>query len=258
MTPEELIAIIEQSPELQKAIRKYVLTEEFLAVPARLGRIESDVAYLQAGQVRLEQGQARLEQEQARLEDRMNKLDGRMDRLDGYRYEQKAIENCRSIITRQTGMGRVKIRFSQANHPEDPEMTERMNQAADRGEISQGEEAALWSADLIASATNRATGERVNIIAKASISLSDNYIDCARERAATLAKATGEPTIAMVICARAEEPRIGKADQDNIIILRMPDEYHLPDRKPTPLCHCSLRATSTPLFPCTGKFHVCA
>ena len=121
MTPEELIAIIEQSPELQKAIRKYVLTEEFLAVPARLGRIESDAAYLQAGHVRLEQGQARLEQGQARLEDRMNKLDGRMDRLDGYRYEQKAIENCRSIITRQTGMGRVKIRFSQANHPEDPE-----------------------------------------------------------------------------------------------------------------------------------------
>ena len=124
MTPEELIAIIEQSPELQNAIRKYVLTEEFLAVPARLGRIESDVADLQAGQTCLEQGQAR-------IEDRMNKLDGRMDRLDGYRYEQKAIKNCRSIITQQTGMERVKIRFSQANHPEDPDMTEQMNQTAD-------------------------------------------------------------------------------------------------------------------------------
>ena len=218
MTPEELIALIEQSPELQKAIRKYVLTEEFLAVPARLGRIESDVADLQAGQARLEQGQAR-------IEDLMNKIDGKMDRLEGYRYKQKAIKNCRSIITRQTGMGRVIIRFSQANHPEDPEMTEQMDQAADRGEISQGEEAALWNADLIASATNRATGERVNIVAEASISLSDNEIDRAKDRAATLAKATGETTLAMVICAGAAETRIRKAGQDDVIILRMPEDY---------------------------------
>ena len=231
MTPEELIAIIEQSPELQTAIRKYVLTEEFLAVPARLDKIESDIADLKAGQERLEQRQERLEQGQTRLElgqdrieDRMNKLDGRMDRLSGYYYEQKAIKNCRSIITQQTGMGRVKIRYSQANHPEDPEMTEQMDQAADRGEISQEEEAALWSADLIAFATNRATGERVNIVAEASISLSDNDIDRAKDRAATMAKATGEPTLAMVICARAEEPRINKASQDNVIVLRMPDE----------------------------------
>ena len=246
MTPEELIAIIEQSPELQKAIRKYVLTEEFLAVPARLDKIESDIADLKAGQERLEQrqerleqrqerleqrqerleqGQARLELGQDRIEDRMNKLDGRMDRLSGYYYEQKAIKNCRSIITQQTGMGRVKIRFSQANHPEDPEMIERMDQAADRGEISQEEEAALWSADLIASAMNRATGERVNIVAEASISLSDNDIDRAKDRAATLAKATNEPTLAMVICPRAEEPRIGKARQDDVIILRMSEDH---------------------------------
>ena len=239
MTPEELIAIIEQSPELQKAIRKYVLTEEFLAVPARLDKIESDIADLKAGQERLEErqerlekgqerlekGQEHLEQGQTRIEDRMNRLDGRMDRLSGYYYEQKAIKNCRSIITQQTGMGRVKIRFSQANHLEDPEMTEQMDQAADRGEISQEEEAALWSADLIASATNRTTGERINIVAEASISLSDNDIDRAKDRAATLAKATGETTLAMVICARAEEPRIGKSRQDEVIILRMPEDH---------------------------------
>ena len=224
MTPEELIAIIEQSPELQKAIRKYVLTEEFLAVPARLDKIESDIADLKAGQERLEKGQQHLEQGQARIEDRMNKLDGRMDRLSGYYYEQKAIKNCRSIITQQTGMGRVKIRFSQANHPEDLEMTEQMDQAADRGEISQEEEAALWSADLIASAMNRATGEKVNIVAEASISLSDNDIDRAKDRAATLAKATGEHTLAMVICARAEDHRISKAQQDKVLVLKMPDE----------------------------------
>lgn len=238
MTPKELIAIIEQSPELQKAIRKYVLTEEFLAVPARLDKIESDIADLKAGQERLEErqerlekgqerlekGQEHLEQGQTRIEDRMNRLDGRMDRLSGYYYEQKAIKNCRSIITQQTGMGRVKIRFSQANHPEDTEMTEKMDQAADRGEISQEEEAALWSADLIASAMNRATGERINIVAEASISLSDNDIDRAKDRAATLAKATSESTLAMVICERAEEPRINKASQDNVIVLRMPDE----------------------------------
>ena len=239
MTPEELIAIIEQSPELQKAIRKYVLTEEFLAVPARLDKIESDIADLKAGQERLEErqerlekgqerlekGQEHLEQGQTRIEDRMNKLDGRVDRLSGYYYEQKAIKNCRSIITQQTGMGRVKIRFSQANHPEDPAMMEQMDQAADRGEISQEEEAALWSADLIASAMNRATGERVNIVAEASISLSDNDIDRAKDRAATLAKATGETTLAMVICARAEEPRIGKARQVKVTILRMLEDY---------------------------------
>ena len=224
MTPEELIAIIEQSPELQKAIRRYVLTEEFLAVPGRLDKIESDIADLKAGQERLEKGQKHLEQGQNRIEDRMNKLDGRMDRLSGYYYEQKAIKNCRSIITQQTGMGRVKIRFSQANHPEDPEMTEQMDQAADRGEISQEEEAALWSADLIASTMNRATGEKVNIVAEASISLSDNDIDRAKARATTLAKATGETTLAMVICARAEEPRIRNARQADVTILRMPDE----------------------------------
>ena len=42
MTPQEIITLIEQSPELQRTLRSYALTGDLLELPARFDKLESE------------------------------------------------------------------------------------------------------------------------------------------------------------------------------------------------------------------------
>ena len=120
-TFEDLLQALEQNPTLREAMRRHIMTEEVMQLPARvfrleelvariatqleeltnvltrfteqtnqrLDKVETDVTELKEGQARLEEGQARLETDvaglkegQARLEDSQARLETRMDRLE--------------------------------------------------------------------------------------------------------------------------------------------------------------------------------
>lgn len=79
MTPQDLITLIEQSPELQRTIRSYALTSELLELPARFDRFQSETKEefrkvhqrldaLERGQQELRQGQEELRQEIQKLQ----------------------------------------------------------------------------------------------------------------------------------------------------------------------------------------------
>ena len=120
-TFEDLLQALEQNPTLREAMRRHIMTEEVMQLPARvfrleelvariatqleeltnvltrfteqtnqrLDKVESDVTELKEGQARLEAGQARLETDvaglkegQARLEEGQARLEARTDRLE--------------------------------------------------------------------------------------------------------------------------------------------------------------------------------
>ena len=120
-TFEDLLQALEQNPTLREAMRRHIMTEEVMQLPARvfrleelvariatqleeltnvltrfteqtnqrLDKVETDVTELKEGQARLEEGQARLETDvaglkegQARLEEGQARLEARTDRLE--------------------------------------------------------------------------------------------------------------------------------------------------------------------------------
>ncbi len=102
-TFEDILAAMERKPELRDAMRRHVLSEELLQLPAvvaelartvheilhaisiinqRQERMESDITDLKAGQAKLEAGQAKLEAGQTKLEAGQTKLEAGQTKLE--------------------------------------------------------------------------------------------------------------------------------------------------------------------------------
>ena len=113
-TFEDLLQALEQNPTLREAMRRHIMTEEVMQLPARvfrleelvariatqleeltnvltrfteqtnqrLDKVETDVTELKEGQARLEAGQARLETDVAGLKEGQARLEARTERLE--------------------------------------------------------------------------------------------------------------------------------------------------------------------------------
>ena len=113
-TFEDLLQALEQNPTLREAMRRHIMTEEVMQLPARvfrleelvariatqleeltnvltrfteqtnqrLDKVETDVTELKEGQARLEEGQARLETDVAGLKEGQARLEARTERLE--------------------------------------------------------------------------------------------------------------------------------------------------------------------------------
>ncbi len=66
-TFEDMLEAMERNPALRDALRRHILTEELLQLPARFDRLEADVTELKAGQTRLEADVTELKAGQTRL-----------------------------------------------------------------------------------------------------------------------------------------------------------------------------------------------
>ena len=73
-----MIAELQANPMAQRLLLRVLLTNEFLGMPARLDRIEKDVAEIKARVTNLETGVANLETGVANLEIKMESLETRM------------------------------------------------------------------------------------------------------------------------------------------------------------------------------------
>ena len=69
-----IIRQMKQDPALRDELRALLLSEELLALPERVARIEIKLDKLEEGQARLEEGQAKLEEGQAKLRTEVGKL----------------------------------------------------------------------------------------------------------------------------------------------------------------------------------------
>ena len=127
-----VIKLIRGNDDLREELRREILTEELLKLPARFTRVERDVADLKEGQARVERdvadlkdgqarverdvevvkddvsalkdGQARIEQYVADLRIGLAQVSGHVGRLSGNEYQAWAIERSRRLIRRMHRM----------------------------------------------------------------------------------------------------------------------------------------------------------
>ena len=106
-----MIAELQANPEAQRLLLRALLTNEFLGVPARLDRIEKDVAELKSDVAELKADVAELKSDVANLETRMeagfDDLRRAMDRLGarwGIRSESLFRQTMASVLQESFGV----------------------------------------------------------------------------------------------------------------------------------------------------------
>ena len=133
----------------------------------------------------------------------INTLREAVDTLAGPNYEMKVSSNLRSLLRQHLGLRNARILKGPDREP-DEEFTAALDQAQENGLITGEELGGALLLDVIARA-NTQNGRTVYAAVEISITVNDYDVIRAQERARTISTATGTPTEAVVIGARAGE-----------------------------------------------------
>ena len=220
---QDILDAMERDPALRDALRRYILTEELLQVPARLDRIEGDIGVLKEGQsrleedvtalkegqLRLEEGQSRLEEGQRGLEQRVDRIGGDVSRLLGDDYESHVAIYIPRILRRSMGIKATVF----STQRDKSALAQLLDEAESQGLIGSEDTDELDRADLILTAD----GPTDYLLAEVSVTVQQDDINWAAERAELLAKVTGRTVTPFAIGA-SEEPDLRRGHVQVVLI----------------------------------------
>ena len=198
-TFEEILEALERDPALKEAVRRHILTDELLQMPVRLERIETDVSTLKENLTTLT----------------VNRIGGDVSMLKGSDYESHVARLANRFLRRQLGVA-ATIFSSQRNRAA---LATLLDAAETQGNINADETDELDKTDLILTAE----GPTDYILAEISITIQQHDVDRVAQRAALLAKATGQTVTPFAIGAQ-EEPGINHRDVQVILIPEPTDD----------------------------------
>ena len=256
LSPESLvdrmIAELNENPEARRLLLRALLTDEFLALPDKVERIEEDVSDLKAGQAELKAGQARtqgqiadlqagqartqgqiadLQAGQAKLQagqDEMredidllksgqSRMEGQIGNLRGKFYEDRMRRHIKQTAYRSFDMRVATVLLGHETSPPE-ELSDKVDAAARRGLITAEQGNRLTSADIVISGTRKSDQSPIHAVVEASVTIGESDIIRAAERAATLSAVMGEPALGVVIGSRISEPDRRRAERSDVLV----------------------------------------
>ena len=182
--PESLVArIIEElqaNPEAQTLLLRALLTNEFLGMPARLDRLEADVAEMKIDIAALKADVSELKADVKELKTDVAGLKDDVAVLKGDGLEAKAYRQVRSLISQ-----RFDLRRSQVMHSTLQETShylfEPVESALESGSISDEQESRIQATDIIFRAQRKVDRSPVWVAIEVSNDISQSDIERARE-----------------------------------------------------------------------------
>ena len=227
---QDILDAMERDPALRDALRRHILTEELLQVPARLERIEGDIAILKESSSRMEGDIAILKESSSRMEgdiailkesssrmegditilkEDVSRIGGDVSRLRGTDYESHVATYVHRFLRRNSGIN-ARVFSTQRDRSA---LTGILDEAEARGFIEARETDELDRADLVLTAD----GPTDYLLAEVSITIQQDDVDRATERARLLAKATTRTVTPLAIGAR-EEPDLRRGQVQVVLI----------------------------------------
>ena len=202
---KHLIDVIRKDQDLREELRKEILTEELLQLPARFTRLEEDVAELKADMVQVKGDIARMSGRLANLEEGQTRMSGQIANLMGHGYEAQAIEGSRRLVRRHLGMERAILLYA-SRQPSAAEFeNEVLIPAIHEGRISRQQADDLEEVDCIIRCED-GEGNVVCAVVEISVTVQDYDRSRAAERAGIFGMATGFQTLPFVVGQEQEEP----------------------------------------------------
>ena len=213
---QDILDAMGRDPALRDALRRQILTEELLQVPVRLERVEADVktlkedvSVLKDDVKTLKEDVSVLKEGQARLEVEFGIMGGKVSRLLGADYETHVATYAHRFLRRNLGIAASVFSCQR----ERAALTRLLDEAEAKGLIDARETDELDRTDLILTAD----GPTDYILAEVSLTIQQDDIDRATERAGLLAKATAESVAPFAIGTR-EEANLSRRDVRVILI----------------------------------------
>ena len=190
---QDLVQLLDERPEWRSELRRLVLSDEYLALPEQLAEFRREVAE-QIAELRrdMEQRFCEVEKQIAELRGdtdvHFHRVNVQIGQLKGENLERRYRERAHAYFGRLLRKGRVV--GSQ-------ELSDLLEEAADRGVLSQSDREEVAWADLIMRGRWRADGRQVMVLAEVSWVVDRNDVRRAVDRAALLAR-LGTPVVPVV------------------------------------------------------------
>ncbi len=225
----DFVRILKEQPEWADTVRGILLGQELLDLPRqlaqfveatneRLGRLETDVADLKAGQARLENSVGQLDTRVGQLDTRVGRLEGKVGRLEGSDLEREVHGNIVNIASRGLGLNRARILQSKII-PRGTELQDAIDDAEEQGIITEDQGSHLELTDVIIAARRKSDRQECYVVAEVSAGVRNDDITRARDRAQTLAVIKGTPVIPAVIGASIAPQQQALADREGVSVI---------------------------------------
>ena len=226
----DLVQILQDRPEWRNTVRGLIVGEELANLPQalstfidatndnfslvhqRLERLETDVAELKTGVAELKTD----------MNHRFNQLNGRLDNGFGENYELKIAKNIMSIARQQLEFRRIQVLATRAaGITTELQMT--IEDAEDTNLITKDEADQLILADLILIGEHPHAGPNTYMLAELSITIGEDDIRRASDRARILRTATGRSARPTVIGALIDPDRSELAKNEGVFVTLTPE-----------------------------------
>ena len=219
LDPESLVARIiaelQANPEAQPLLLRAMLTNEFHGMPARLDRIEKDVAELKADVAQLKEDMVEVKTDVAELKTDVAQLKVDVGYLRGSDLEIRLHRNLRSIVSQRLDLMRPRIMQSQLQEPIN-EFADEVFDAHRAGRINREQYRRIERTDFIMRAQLLDTHAPVLVAVEASATVDAHDIERARESADVLATIFCMETIAVVSCYRIDPRDSARAEAADV------------------------------------------
>ncbi len=200
--PQSLVArIIEElqaNPEAQTLLLRALLTNEFLGMPARLDRLEADIAEMKIDIAALKADVAGLKVDVAGLKTDVAGLKTDVAVLKGDSLEAKLHRRARPILSQKFGLRGARVLHSTMQEMK-PDLSRPLGSALDNGAISGDQETRLDTTDIILRGQRKTDRSEVWVAVEASNSIGENDVRRASESAAALRAIFQQDVIAVVM-----------------------------------------------------------
>ena len=234
---QDILNAMEREPALRDALRRHILTEELLQVPVRLERMEGDISALKEDVGALKEGASRMEgdistlkedvgalregasrmegdistlkQDVGTLKVDVGRMGGDISRIRGTDYESHVAAYVHRFLRRDLGIN-ANVFSTQRDKSA---LTGLLDEAEAQGIIGARETDELDKADLVLT-TN---GHTDYLLAGVSITIQQDDIGRAAERAGLLARVTARTVTPFAIGAR-EEPDLRREHVEVLLI----------------------------------------
>ena len=192
--------------------------EKFSEVNTRLDRIETTVESLSGTVEGLSGTVESLSGTVEGLSGTVGSLSGTVGRLDGREYERRVSRTLTGEVSRVLGLRRGRLVYSAA-YGLHQSFQDQMEDELDAGRMTQSQWQELLNTDAIIRAVQGA--KTVFAVSEISVTVHEDDIDRAVERAAIIQEATGLTTYPVVIGSRIPQPQVEQAESRNVATVTM-------------------------------------
>lgn len=198
---QDLLRLLEEHPEWRAELRRQVLTEELLELPALVRQLAEHLAALTSRVDALAEAQARTELQLGALTDRVDALVAQVallaDRVGEHAGELLEVRYARRGPAYFSRLAR-RLRLLETGP-----LADLLDDAVRDGQLAEAEREDILQADLVFQGRRREDDEEVYLLVEVSVGIGLHDVERASERAQMLAK-LGRPVVAVVAGGRID------------------------------------------------------